>query len=543
MHESPPAKGISRPVYLHFLDRELLTCFGLYDSLPTGVIADDFRSILRSASESTYISASLVFENRFARHLLRHYTLLFQTGHVRLAMQENSLADFVLSKREQYAHAKETYSFYFDDTWRRLLDLGPVLMHKGSDTGAWLERRLLARLETEDAGDSARRLGLRHFEPRLIAEVSPYLIDALQDRRGLAVTRLLFGKPYEAVGTPEAIQRSIDILITEEYVRAYLAEFDGTLFTGLSCGLHYFDHICETWPYHHLVFWNELSRRMGLTATFRKLRVKDILVVREALEFQALIDQGRRFFAAAATAHETTGDSRTKADVYVEQMIRGIPVGASQPDADVDSFLRQTEKAAAILASAAPPARALRTRPRRLGDAFRMKRTVFVVHGRNNALRLELFTLLRASGLEPLEWAQAIALTGKGSPYVGEVLDLALSKAQAIVVILSGDDLAKLRDDLRGPGEAIEDPQPQPRPNVILEAGMALGRNPDRTVLVQCGKLRDISDILGRHVVRLNNSAAARKHLLTRLETAGCPVDMTGDDWMTAGDFSQCTGF
>ena len=60
--------------------------------------------------------------------------------------------------------------------------------------------------------------------------------------------------------------------------------------------------------------------------------------------------------------------------------------------------------------------------------------TVFVVHGRNLAVRDAVFSFLRAVGLKPLEWTHALKLTSKGSPYVGEVLDAAFSKAAAVVV-------------------------------------------------------------------------------------------------------------
>ena len=38
---------------------------------------------------------------------------------------------------------------------------------------------------------------------------------------------------------------------------------------------------------------------------------------------------------------------------------------------------------------------------------------VFVVHGRNAEARNAMFTFLRSIGLKPIEWDQAIALTGK----------------------------------------------------------------------------------------------------------------------------------
>ena len=73
-------------------------------------------------------------------------------------------------------------------------------------------------------------------------------------------------------------------------------------------------------------------------------------------------------------------------------------------------------------------------------------REVFVVHGRNDKARIGLFDFLRAIDLRPLEWSDAIALTGKGSPYVGEVLDAAFSNAHAVVVLFTPDDEVRLKD-------------------------------------------------------------------------------------------------
>lgn len=72
------------------------------------------------------------------------------------------------------------------------------------------------------------------------------------------------------------------------------------------------------------------------------------------------------------------------------------------------------------------------------------KRKVFVIHGRNDRARQGLFTLLRSIGLDPIEWSEAIRLTGKGSPYIGDVLDAAFGAAQAIVVLQTPDDVAHL---------------------------------------------------------------------------------------------------
>jgi predicted nucleotide-binding protein len=167
-------------------------------------------------------------------------------------------------------------------------------------------------------------------------------------------------------------------------------------------------------------------------------------------------------------------------------------------------------------------------------------RKVFVVHGRNWELRNALFSFLRSVGLEPIEWGEAIKMTGHGTPYPGDVLDKAFATAKAIVVLMTPDDEARLIEDYRGKNEPIFETEltPQPRQNVILEAGMALGRDSRRTILVEIGQLRPMSDILGRHMVRLDNTPEKRQDLIDRLEEAGCAVNIKGRrDWLTVGNF------
>lgn len=163
---------------------------------------------------------------------------------------------------------------------------------------------------------------------------------------------------------------------------------------------------------------------------------------------------------------------------------------------------------------------------------------VFVIHGRNESARKGLFVFLRSIGLEPIEWSQAISMTGQGSPYIGDVLSVAFGAAQAVVVLQTPDDVAHLHESLTYPGDPETSPQMQPRPNVLFEAGMALARDESRTIIVELGAIKSFSDIRGRHVVRLDNSVAKRQDLAQRLSTAGCAVDLTGRDWHHEGDLT-----
>ncbi len=150
-----------------------------------------------------------------------------------------------------------------------------------------------------------------------------------------------------------------------------------------------------------------------------------------------------------------------------------------------------------------------------------------------------MFEFLRSIDLMPMEWSAAVRLTGEGAPYIGQVLDAALGHAAAIVVLMTPDEVAYLQPEYaNGDSDPETEPAPQARPNVLFEAGMALGRDPRRTILVEVGEVRPFSDVAGRHAIRLSNDVDRRQDLAQRLQTAGCEVSLTGTDWHTTGDFT-----
>jgi predicted nucleotide-binding protein len=166
--------------------------------------------------------------------------------------------------------------------------------------------------------------------------------------------------------------------------------------------------------------------------------------------------------------------------------------------------------------------------------------TVFVVHGRDVEARNAMWEFLKELGLHPLEWEELVASTGQGSPFIGQVLEKAFSEAQAIVVLMTPDDVVHLHPNLVQQGEQPSELKKsgQPRPNVLLEAGMAFGYNPSRTILVTVGNLRAISDLQGRHVVQIGTEGTL-KGLALRLQSAGCPVDMTREPWLDVERFAK----
>ena len=83
----------------------------------------------------------------------------------------------------------------------------------------------------------------------------------------------------------------------------------------------------------------------------------------------------------------------------------------------------------------------------------------------------------------------------------------------------------------------------QARPNVLFEAGMAMGCSQSRTILVELGNLRPFSDVGGRHTIRINNSSQRRQELAQRLQAAGCPGELDGNRLAYCRRFRECVNY
>jgi predicted nucleotide-binding protein len=191
-------------------------------------------------------------------------------------------------------------------------------------------------------------------------------------------------------------------------------------------------------------------------------------------------------------------------------------------------------------------AEAARQPATRKGKAVKLPKTkentVFVVYGRDGKLRDAMYEFLGSLGLKVLEWGHAIrAARGRGgNPYVNDAVAKIMEQAQAIVVMLSPDDEAKLKDQFVQKHErSIEGKHHgQARPNVIFETGIAIGTHHKKTVMVQVGRVKSFSDIGGMHIPYLSNEHKSRHEFANRLRDLGCKIDQDGDHWLRAGDFT-----
>jgi predicted nucleotide-binding protein len=150
---------------------------------------------------------------------------------------------------------------------------------------------------------------------------------------------------------------------------------------------------------------------------------------------------------------------------------------------------------------------------------------VFVVHGRDIRPVTVLDTFLTFCGLEMMSWAEARRATGKTQPTTYEIVLAGITRAAAVIVIFSPDDLGRVKDDFAvAPTDPDKKPQGQARQNVILEAGMAFGIAPEKTIFVQSSQTRPLSDIDGFNWVKLDGLHGSREDLIGRLIDAKAPV-------------------
>lgn len=153
---------------------------------------------------------------------------------------------------------------------------------------------------------------------------------------------------------------------------------------------------------------------------------------------------------------------------------------------------------------------------------------VFVVHGRDMGFRDRFFKLLDGLGVRPLEWEPLVDETGSTVPTVLDVVNegIAPRQAQAVVVLMTPDDVVMLHPSLRSAREDAHEMVAalQPRPNVLVELGIALALFPKSTIIVMAGSQRPIGDLNGLNVVRFDGSAGRIDKVASRLAMAGCPV-------------------
>lgn len=144
--------------------------------------------------------------------------------------------------------------------------------------------------------------------------------------------------------------------------------------------------------------------------------------------------------------------------------------------------------------------------------------TIFVVHGRSDAPRLEVELLIhRATKLMPVVLA---AQPNQGATIIEKLeAHLSPSASSFAIILMTGDDRGRLDED----GEVD---RPRARQNVVLELGFAMGVLGRRRVAILHEDGVELpSDIKGVAYYPLDTAGAWKASLLGELRAAGLQVD------------------
>jgi len=502
---------IIKDCFLHFLDRELLETQGVYDRSVENNIIRDVRFILFSSLGDLILSASFLFESKYAYAIYNKFKPLFFDGKFELAITYDSLKKMISEKQDQYKGKEKLFPNYFNNLWHMIEEHGIILIPKRQHTTLYIADGML---------------DISNYEGRIKNKKDiPYIMELVEDRGRQAITHHLFDPLYTRRDISTYDQETVNSLITELYIRSYMEYFDATIATGLSCGVYKYDCLATNYPYSDVTFWMKLYKKIGLFHFICGCNVETILdiihsdtqysFIRTVLSWLSLIKD------------ETSGNILTSWNFY--KYINSIPRFSELTIEDINLYFERLRKVEDILLHQ-------RIIERRSDFMPSKEKSVFVVHGRNIEIKKSLFAFLRSLNLYPLEWESAVSLTGKGAPTTLEIITSGMKNSGGTIVLFTGDDLAKLREELCYIGEHY-DLEAQPRQNVLFEAGMAFALHPESTVIVHVGKLREISDLAGINYINLSNSPEHRNALIVRLKTIGLAVDTNGSDWISTGNF------
>jgi len=141
---------------------------------------------------------------------------------------------------------------------------------------------------------------------------------------------------------------------------------------------------------------------------------------------------------------------------------------------------------------------------------------IFVVHGRNDAVREKTARFLERLGLQPIILHEQ---PNEGRTIIEKFVEY--SDVSFAVVLLTGDDRGGLKDHL------LEEQKVRARQNVILELGFFLGKLGRRNVCALYEEGVEIpSDYQGVLFVKLDAEGAWQMSLAREMKAAKVPLDM-----------------
>ena len=244
--------AITRPIYLHFMDRELGE--SMSQSLDAALVEKIIKHLLFFTNARLYCGASLVCECPALQDFTFPFFSLFQNliEHEAISIVSNhpTSGEFLESRQFLYGHDRNRYPMYFGGH-PPLLDLAPITLKTESATGDLVES--LGAWSMGGAGDGD-----------WLVQVKNATADALRSRGEKAITVALFEEPIDEVARePVRALGVVRRMISKKYTRHYMGILDADIVTGIF-PLRFFDDLSLEFPVYDFDIMTVLSSGLGI---------------------------------------------------------------------------------------------------------------------------------------------------------------------------------------------------------------------------------------------------------------------------------------
>lgn len=506
---------------------------------------------LMVAEDGLVLPRSYLIEVRIIDRFLEYLKAATAAGLIHVSSESPAALEFLAKKRREYRSRSELFPGYGEETETPDLDVGVWTSRARSSSGDITET-WIGELGSGGLWQQILAQGARPYLDRPLGRIEAE-IEATPQRLDGRAFIFQFAEGLLPVDLEISQRVSVEMLISRAYLMSYMREYQASILVDLpigrlDCGLaNNLDggvivSLRRLREFLTLLgIATQIERSMSLAALLR-LRVEPMWTWLMDRHFEDVTDPLRPLTGAmmAARFRGLGRLSRNSVGAVVERI------------GEFHEAVEKTLPAQLELGSdIEPPALGthLARRNKRLDSArFTMPlvpkdpNDIFLVQGRDARATEGLKAVLRASGLRPIEWEEARAWTGQPMPYTLQVLEAAFERVGAVVVLFTPDDRVQLREELISAGDPPHERSSgfQARPNVLVEAGMALALHRNRTVIVEVGTgMRPTTDLDGLNVVRFSGDPAGRAKLIGRLKDCGC--EPRGDEYLTVSGFEYLT--
>jgi len=316
------------PIYLHFLNRELLR--GLALSVEDVPVMATLAALLTCASERLFSSLAFIWEASFVPQFLQIVGAAHRAGELTVVSSLPTPEEYLYSAQKHYSYDQNRYPMYFQHVPSQLIDLHPDLI-KRDDTSLILSHQL--RMWAEGMQHDAST-ALSPADMKSLASIRGRIGSILDTREQKAITLSLFEAELKRLSLGNA-RLPLARLLSLLHLRHYLDSIGADIATGVF-GLAYFDYAAETFPILDVSLLLSMLESMNISAvkSWRPEDIEAIIALRGSETHKRFVG-GLRFLLNASVykvwRETNSADHLARRDLIAQKLNSMLARGRWEP--------------------------------------------------------------------------------------------------------------------------------------------------------------------------------------------------------------------